>query len=184
MKIHSTEIEGLMIIVPDIFEDFRGYFFESFQKSKYNFLNKEIQFVQDNEASSSYGVIRGLHYQLFPYGQAKLVRAVTGEILDVAVDIRPGSNTYGQHFSILLSEENKHQLYIPEGFAHGYAVLSPGAIFSYKCSNYFNPKYEAGIHYADPKLGIDWKLKTENIIISEKDLQLPYFGKHSPYESE
>jgi dTDP-4-dehydrorhamnose 3,5-epimerase len=182
MQIHSTAFEGLFIIEPTIFRDNRGYFYESFQLLNYSFLDKNIQFVQDNEASSEFGVIRGLHYQIPPYGQAKLVRAVVGQILDVVIDIRPGSSTYGKTFSIELTEQNKFQLFIPVGFAHGYSVLSPKAIFSYKCTEYYNPDHEAGIHYRDPSVNIDWKLNEDQIIVSEKDQKLPNLGDHRPYE--
>ena len=168
MKVIDTEIEGLVILEPQVFGDDRGYFFESFSLKRF-----EEKFVQDNESKSKYGVLRGLHYQLPPYTQAKLVRVVKGRVLDVAVDIRKGSPTFGKHVAVELSEENKLQFFLPKGFAHGFAVLSEEAIFQYKCDEYYAPDHEGAIRYDDPELGIDWKLPVEDIILSEKDKKHP-----------
>ena len=177
----DTEITGLKIIEPNVWHDDRGYFFESFQAKKWAEFGIECQFVQDNEAFSSRGVLRGLHYQLPPFGQAKLVRVAFGEVLDVVVDIRPNSKTYGKHFRILLSGENKRQLFIPKGFAHGYIVVSENALFQYKCDQYYAQNYEAGIIFNDPGMNIDWELDPEAFIVSEKDKKLPVFGNHQPW---
>ena len=175
MEIIDTKIPDLRIIKPKVFEDTRGYFFESYNENK--FLEKElnIKFVQDNESQSQFGVIRGLHYQLKPYSQTKLVRVIKGSVLDVAVDIRKGSPTFGWWESIELTEKNKLQLLIPKGFAHGFVVLSEIAIFSYKCDEFYKPDYEKGIIYNDSKLNIDWKIDASKIIISERDKKLPKF---------
>lgn len=178
MPFKETGIEGLLIFEPRVFEDKRGYFFESFNKRLFEEAGIHADFVQDNQALSGYGVLRGLHYQIEPMAQAKLVRVLEGRVLDVAVDLREGSPTYGQHFSIELSAENKLQLYIPRGFAHGYAVLSERAVFFYKCDNYYSPEHEGGIRFDDPALGIDWQLPPEAIILSEKDSRLPRLGQH------
>ncbi|MGE0077951.1 MAG: dTDP-4-dehydrorhamnose 3,5-epimerase [Bacteroidales bacterium] len=176
MKVTKTDIPDLLIIEPKVFEDSRGYFFESFNLSKYKDLGIDITFIQDNESKSSFGVIRGLHYQLSPYSQTKLVRAVQGKILDVAVDIRQNSPTFGKHFSIELSTENKIQLLIPKGFAHGFSVLSETATVFYKCDNLYTPEAERGIQYNDPQLNIDWKINSEQAIISSKDKVYPEFS--------
>lgn len=173
MKVEETYLEGCFLIKPMIFNDKRGFFFESFNAQKFfDLTGTSPNFIQDNQSSSSYGVLRGLHYQLAPYAQAKLVSVIQGEVLDVCVDIREGSPTYGKSFSILLNEDNKFQLYIPRGFAHGFVVTSPQAIFQYKCDNYYAPDHESGIIYNDPELQIDWGINTEKLIVSEKDKNL------------
>jgi len=174
MKVIKTELEGVVILEPTIFRDERGCFFESF--SLRDFVEKVLKttFVQDNESHSAYGVVRGLHYQLPPAAQAKLVRVVRGEVLDVAVDIRRGSPTFGRHVAVRLSEENHRQLFIPRGFAHGFAVLSgDGAVFQYKCDNYYAPQAEGALAFDDPALGINWMVPPEARIVSEKDRQSP-----------
>lgn len=182
MKAEKTNIDGLIIVTPDIFHDRRGYFFESFNaRSFYDLTGLNIDFVQDNESLSGISVLRGLHYQLPPYEQAKLIRVVKGKVIDIAVDIREGSETYGQYFSIELSEENKKQLFIPPGFAHGFLSLSNDTILSYKCSNYYDQASEAGIRYDDPILRIDWKVDKNKLALSEKDTDLPSFGDHKRY---
>lgn len=175
MKVVETGIKGVLILEPQVFGDSRGYFFESFSQKQFDELVGETVFVQDNESKSSYGVVRGLHYQLPPYTQAKLVRVVKGCVWDVAVDLRKGSETYGQHIAVELSEENKKQFFIPKGFAHGFAVLSEEAIFQYKCDHYYAPGHEGGIKFDDAALGIDWRIPREKMILSEKDLQLGGF---------
>lgn len=175
MKVVETGIKGVLILEPQVFGDSRGYFFESFSQKQFDELVGETVFVQDNESKSSYGVVRGLHYQLPPYTQAKLVRVVKGSVWDVAVDLRKGSETYGQHIAVELSEENKRQFFIPKGFAHGFAVLSEEAIFQYKCDHYYAPGHEGGIKFDDAALGIDWRIPREEMILSEKDLQLGGF---------
>lgn len=175
MGIVKCHIEGIYIIEPDIFGDQRGYFFESFSQKRFDEEIGEIVFVQDNESKSSYGVLRGLHYQLPPYTQSKLVRVVKGSVWDVAVDIRQGSPTFGQHIAIELTEDNKKQLFISHGFAHGFVVLSEEAIFQYKCDNYYAPGYEGAIRFDDEKLNIDWKIPTKDMILSEKDKRHPAF---------
>ena len=174
MNVKETKLKGCFIIEPTIFKDKRGYFVESFNQKRFNeALDMDINFVQDNESQSSKGVLRGLHYQLGKHAQAKLVRVIKGSVLDVVVDLRPKSLTYGKHFSIELSEQNKTQLFIPRGFAHAFLVLEDHTIFSYKCDNFYNKESEAGIIYNDPELGIDWNCNTEELIISDKDLVLP-----------
>ena len=173
MKVIDTEIEGLVILEPQVFGDDRGYFFESFSLKRFEEKVSKTVFLQDNESKSKYGVLRGLHYQLPPYTQAKLVRVVKGRVLDVAVDIRKGSPTFGKHVAVELSEENKLQFFLPKGFAHGFAVLSEEAVFQYKCDEYYAPDHEGAIRYDDPELGIDWKLPVEDIILSEKDKKHP-----------
>ncbi|MCB8964044.1 MAG: dTDP-4-dehydrorhamnose 3,5-epimerase [Bacteroidales bacterium] len=173
MRIAKTNIPDLLTIEPNIYEDGRGYFFESYSASKLNEQGGDITFVQDNESKSSYGVIRGLHYQLSPYAQTKLVRVISGKILDVVVDIRQGSPTFGKHISIELSSENKMQLLVPKGFAHGFSVLSETTIVLYKCDNYYNPASERGICYNDPALGIDWRIEPDKAIVSSKDKVYP-----------
>ena len=173
MKVIETEIEGVFILEPRVFGDDRGYFFESFSLKHFEEKVSKMVFVQDNESKSKYGVLRGLHYQLPPYTQAKLVRVVKGRVLDVAVDIRKGSPTFGKYVAVELSEENKLQFFLPKGFAHGFAVLSEEAIFQYKCDEYYAPDYEGAICFDDPDLGIDWRLPLEDIILSEKDKKHP-----------
>ena len=169
MKVIKTNISDVVILEPRVFGDERGYFFESFSQREFNEQVAEVTFVQDNESKSSYGVVRGLHYQLPPYTQAKLVRVVEGEVLDVVVDLRKNSATFGKHVAVVLSGENKRQFFIPKGFAHGFAVLSPQAVFQYKCDNYYAPQYESGIQFDDPALGIDWKIPEAEMILSAKD---------------
>ena len=173
MEIIKTAIEGVVIIEPRIFKDARGYFFESFSQKEFNEKVMPINFVQDNESMSSYGVMRGLHYQKMPYTQSKLVRCVKGAVLDVAVDIRKGSPTFGQHVAVELTEENHRQFFVPRGFAHGFAVLSETAIFQYKCDNFYAPQADAGIQLLDEELGIDWRIPTAEALLSEKDLKHP-----------
>lgn len=171
MEVIKTSIEGVVIIEPRIFRDVRGYFFESFSQKEFDEKIRPIQFVQDNESMSSYGVMRGLHFQRPPYTQSKLVRCVRGRVLDVAVDIRKGSPTYGQHVAVELTEENHRQFFIPRGFAHGFAVLSETAVFQYKCDNFYAPQADGGISIKDESLGIDWQIPVEKAILSEKDLR-------------
>ena len=175
----ETKLKGCFILEPKIFEDSRGYFFESFNQNTFNTLiGQEINFIQDNESFSSKGVLRGLHYQTGEFAQAKLVRVIKGSVLDVAVDIRKNSVTFGHYISIELSEENKKQMFVPRGFAHGFIVLSDTAIFSYKCDNFYNKEAECGIIYDDDSLNINWTLKENELIISEKDMLLPLL-KHA-----
>ena len=169
MRVINTDIEGVVIIEPEVFGDSRGYFMESFSERDFHKFIAPVKFVQDNESRSRYGVVRGLHYQREPYAQSKLVRCVVGRVLDVAVDIREGSPTYGKHVAVELSAENHRQLFIPKGFAHGFAVLSQEAIFAYKCDEFYHPEAEAGIAWNDSKIGIDWRLPEEDIILSDKD---------------
>lgn len=169
MKIIETNIEGLIIIEPTVYGDSRGYFMESYSKKIFQELIGDIDFVQENESKSKYGVVRGLHFQKEPYAQSKLVRVVKGAVWDIAVDIRNDSPTFGQHLAIELSEENKRQLFIPKGFAHGFSVISEEAIFQYKCDNYYNPESEDAILWNDPQLNIDWKIPYNDVILSEKD---------------
>ena len=172
----ETKLQGCFIFEPQVFEDNRGYFIESFNQNTFNeIIGKNINFVQDNESFSQKGTLRGLHYQQGAYAQAKLVRVIQGKVLDIAVDIRKNSPTFGEYVSVELSEENKNQLFIPRGFAHGFVVLSDKAIFSYKCDNFYNKQSEDGIIYNDKTLNIDWKLKYDELILSEKDLELPTF---------
>ena len=178
MPFTETSIKGLWVFEPKVFADNRGYFFESFNERTFSQLGIEFNFVQDNESKSEYGVVRGLHYQVGIHAQAKLVRAVTGEILDVCVDIRPESSTYGEVFSIILSEENKKQLLIPRGLAHGYSVLSKEAIFFYKCDNFYSKEHEGGVQYNDPQLNIDWKVPHSEMKLSDKDKNHPKLGHH------
>ena len=169
MKVIETDIPEVKIIEPKIFEDSRGYFFESFNEKVFKEKVCNTTFIQDNESRSSYGVLRGLHYQLPPCAQSKLVRVIKGKVLDVAVDIRKGSPTFKQWVSVVLNEENKRQFFVPRGFAHGYVVLSEEAIFAYKVDNIYAPEYERGIAYNDLLLKIDWKIKNDDVILSEKD---------------
>lgn len=173
MEVVRTDIEGLVIIEPRLFKDQRGWFFESFSERDFAEKVAPVKFVQDNESKSSYGVLRGLHFQKPPYAQAKLVRVVKGRVLDVAVDIRIGSPTYGRYEAVELSEENHRQLFIPRGFAHGFCVLSDEAVFQYKCDNYYAPDSEAAIRWDDPDLAIDWGIPAEDLILSEKDAHHP-----------
>ena len=176
MKFSKTNINGVILIEPNIIKDQRGYFMESYHQKNINNLIGDINFVQDNESESSRGVLRGLHFQKPPYVQAKLVRCLKGRVLDVALDLRKDSKTYGCFKTTLLSEENKYQLFIPKGFAHGFVVLSETAIFSYKVDNYYNPDFESGILWNDSSLKIDWKIPKDEIIVSEKDNNLPTFN--------
>ncbi len=176
MKVIQTHIDGLVIIEPTVYGDTRGYFMESFSEKRFREKVCDVKFVQENESKSKYGVVRGLHYQNPPYSQAKLVRVIKGVVWDVAVDIRRESPTFGQHVAIELSEENKRQLFIPKGFAHGFSVLSDEAIFQYKCDNYYHPESEGAILWNDPQLNIDWKIPKEEIILSEKDMKNNLFA--------
>ena len=174
MKFTETKLKGCFILEPTVFGDHRGYFYESFNKQVFeSAVGHEVNFVQDNQSSSSYGTLRGLHYQKGEHAQAKLVRVLSGEVLDVAVDLREGSETYLQHIAVRLSAENKKQLFVPRGFAHGFVVLSETAEFFYKCDNFYNKDSEGGIRYDDQKLNIDWILKDNEVILSEKDEILP-----------
>jgi dTDP-4-dehydrorhamnose 3,5-epimerase len=175
MPFIETGIPGLVVFEPKIFEDSRGYFFESYSVKIFSEAGINETFVQDNQSNSSYGVIRALHYQLNPYAQAKLIRAIDGEIFDAVIDIRKGSPTYGKQFSIILSAENKKQLFIPVGFAHGFSVLSKAATIHYKCTGFYNKESEGGIRFDDPAFNIDWRIPKGKEIISEKDAQLPFF---------
>ena len=177
MEILQTPLQDLLIIKPRVFEDQRGYFFESFNANVFQEAGLNYNFVQDNESKSSYGVVRGLHYQLNPYAQAKLVRVIEGKVFDVAVDLRKGSPTFGKWYGEILSGENKTQLLIPRGFAHGFSVLSPTAVFIYKCDNFYNRESEAGIHIMDEKLAIDWNLKAGEMVVSDKDQKQPGFDQ-------
>ena len=169
MRVIKTDIEGVVIIEPEVFGDSRGYFMESYSQSKFDGEVAPIRFVQDNRSHSRYGVVRGLHYQRAPYAQSKLVSCVVGRVLDVAVDIREGSPTYGKYVAVELSAENHRQLFIPKGFAHGFAVLSQEALFEYKCDEFYHPEAECGIAWDDPTIGIDWRLPKEDITLSDKD---------------
>ncbi|SEM53397.1 dTDP-4-dehydrorhamnose 3,5-epimerase [Prevotella sp. ne3005] len=176
MEVIKTNIDGLFIIEPQIFKDSRGYFFESFSQREFDekvtpIIGQKITFVQDNESMSSYGVMRGLHFQCPPFTQSKLVRCVKGAVLDVAVDIRKGSPTYGQHVAVELTEENHRQFFISKGFAHGFAVLSETAVFQYKCDEFYHPETDGGISILDDSLGIDWHIPTDKAILSEKDIK-------------
>ena len=173
MQIIKTELEGILIIEPKVFGDDRGYFFESFSERDFCENIREVRFVQDNESKSRYGVLRGLHFQKPPYAQSKLVRVVKGAVLDVAVDIRRGSPTFGQHVAVELTEDNHRQLFIPRGFAHGFSVLTDEVIFQYKCDNFYAPQAEGAIAWDDPDLGIDWRIPADKIILSAKDTAHP-----------
>ena len=173
MNIIKTEIDGVVIIEPRLFKDDRGYFFESYSEKDFNAQVREIKFVQDNESKSSYGVLRGLHFQKPPYAQSKLVRVIKGAVLDVAVDIRKGSPTFGKHVAVELTEDNHRQFFIPRGFAHGFSVLTPEVIFQYKCDNFYAPQSEGALAWDDPDLGIDWRIPSDKIILSEKDRHRP-----------
>ena len=174
MQIIQTDIDGVLIIEPKVFGDSRGYFFESFNAKEFKEkTGLEINFVQDNESMSTYGVMRGLHFQRPPYTQSKLVRCVRGKVLDVAVDIRKGSPTYGQHVAVELTEDNHRQFFVPKGFAHGFAVLSETAVFQYKCDNFYAPQADGGISILDSSLGIDWRIPADKAVLSDKDLRHP-----------
>ncbi len=175
MEIEPTFVEGCFIVKPKIFEDQRGTFFESFNHQLFKEkTGLQIDFIQDNQSISSKGTLRGLHFQTGDFAQAKLVRVILGEVLDVAVDLRPGSKTYGKHFSIVLNDQNNFQLFVPRGFAHGFITLSETAIFAYKCDNYYHKPSEQGVKYNDPDLNIDWNLDPSEMLLSEKDSILPY----------
>lgn len=171
MEVIKTDIEGVVIIEPRLFKDARGYFFESYSKREFDEKVRPVDFVQDNESMSSRGVMRGLHFQRPPFTQSKLVRCVKGAVLDVAVDIRKGSPTYGKHVAVELTEDNHRQFFVPRGFAHGFAVLSDIAVFQYKCDNYYHPEADGGISIQDESLGIDWLIDPTKAILSEKDLR-------------
>ena len=173
MQVIKTDIEGVLIIEPRLFRDARGYFFESFSQREFDEKVRHIDFCQDNESMSSYGVMRGLHFQRPPYSQSKLVRCVRGRVLDVAVDIRKGSPTYGKHVAVELTEDNHRQFFIPRGFAHGFSVLSDTAVFQYKCDNFYHPEADGGISILDDSLGIDWRIPTEHANLSDKDTKHP-----------
>ena len=183
MDVIKTDIDGVVIIKPRIFTDSRGYFFESYSKKEFDEKVRPVDFVQDNESCSTKGVMRGLHFQLPPFTQAKLVRCVKGAVLDVAVDIRKGSPTYGKHVAVELTEDNHLQFFVPRGFAHGFAVLSDIAVFQYKCDNYYAPQADGGISIADPSLGIDWGIAFEEAILSDKDKKHPLLKEFdSPFD--
>ena len=187
MEVLKTALDGVLILEPRVFNDPRGYFFESFSQREFDekltpILGHSIRFVQDNESMSSYGVMRGLHFQRPPFTQSKLVRCVAGATLDVAVDIRKGSPTYGQHVAVELTADNHRQLFIPKGFAHGFAVLSETAVFQYKCDEFYHPEADGGISILDESLGIDWKIPADKAILSEKDLRHPRLDEfESPF---
>lgn len=177
MPFQKTDIPDLLVFEPKVFEDSRGYFFEAYNEQAFLQEGVQIRFVQDNQSLSSRGVIRGLHYQLPPYAQTKLVRVLQGRILDAAVDIRKGSPTFGRHFLVELSAENRKQLFIPAGFAHGFSVLSETAVVLYKCDQFYHKESEGGIRYDDPFLNIDWQIEKDEAVVSEKDLALPLFSQ-------
>ncbi len=188
MEVIKTDIDGVLIIEPKVFGDVRGYFFESFSQREFDekvapMLGHKVNFVQDNESKSSYGVMRGLHFQRPPFTQSKLVRCVKGAVLDVAVDIRKGSPTYGQHVVVELTEDNHRQFFVPRGFAHGFAVLSETAVFQYKCDEFYHPEADGGISIIDDSLGIDWKIHMERALLSEKDTKHVLFKDfESPFD--
>lgn len=185
MEVIRTQLEGVVIIEPKLFGDARGYFFESFSQREFEAKVRKINFVQDNESMSSYGVMRGLHFQRPPFAQSKLVRCVKGAVLDVAVDIRKGSPTYGQHVAVELTEGNHRQFFVPRGFAHGFSVLSETAVFQYKCDNFYAPQADGGISILDTSLGIDWKIPTDRALLSEKDTKHPCLKDFdSPFDIE
>lgn len=173
MEVIQTAIDGVVIIEPRLFNDERGYFFESFSQRDFERQVRTVRFVQDNESKSSYGVLRGLHFQKPPFAQSKLVRVIKGAVLDVAVDIRKGSPTFGRHVAVELTEDNHRQFFIPRGFAHGFSVLTPEVVFQYKCDNFYAPQHEGALAWDDPDLGIDWQLPSDSIILSEKDRHHP-----------
>ena len=174
MQVIKTDIEDVVIIEPKVYGDSRGYFFESFSERDFNTQVREVKFVQDNESKSKYGVLRGLHFQKPPYAQSKLVRVVKGAVLDVAVDLRIGSPTFGKYVAIELNEDNHRQLFIPRGFAHGFVVLTSEVIFQYKCDNFYAPEYEGAVAWNDPDLNIDWRVSVDKVILSDKDTKNPY----------
>ena len=188
MNIIQTAIPGVLIIEPKVFSDSRGYFFESFSQREFDekaapILGRSIRFVQDNESKSCYGVMRGLHFQRPPYAQSKLIRCVRGAVQDIVVDIRKGSPTYGRHVSVDLTEDNHLQLFVPKGFAHGFAVLSETAVFQYKCDEFYHPESDGGISILDESLGIDWRIPADKAILSDKDLKHPRLAEfESPFE--
>lgn len=183
MNVIHTDIKDVVIIEPKVFKDARGYFFESYSKKEFDEKVRPVDFVQDNESCSAKGVLRGLHFQIPPYAQSKLVRCVKGAVLDVAVDIRKGSPTYGCHVAVELTESNRLQMFIPRGFAHGFAVMSDIAVFQYKCDNFYHPEADGGISVLDPSLGIDWRISVENAILSEKDTKHPLLSEfNSPFD--
>lgn len=185
MNVIQTEIPGVVIIEPKLFGDSRGYFFESFSERDFEENVARTHFVQDNESKSCYGVLRGLHFQKPPYAQAKLVRVIKGRVLDVAVDIRKGSPTYGKHVAVELTEDNHRQFFIPRGFAHGFAVLSEEAVFQYKCDNYYAPQSEGAVAWNDPDLDIDWGVPADKVLLSEKDSRHPRLrDAEIPFEFE
>lgn len=177
MKVIKTELDGVVILEPRLFQDERGYFFESFSQRDFDAMVRPIRFVQDNESRSSYGVLRGLHFQKPPFTQSKLVRVIEGTVMDVAVDIRKGSPTFGKHVSVELSGDNHRQLFLPRGFAHGFVVLSETALFQYKCDNFYAPESEGALAWDDPSLGIDWKVPSDKIQLSPKDRNHPKLGE-------
>ncbi len=182
MNFIPTEIPGVLLLEPKVFGDERGYFFESWNQDVYKEIGIDSVFLQDNESKSRFGVLRGLHYQVPPYTQAKLIRVISGEILDIAVDIRAGSPTFGRHVAVELSGENKRQIFVPRGFAHGFAVLSREAVVAYKCDNRYMPSHERGIAFDDPALGIDWRIRPDRWILSPKDASLPSFSEIEPWK--
>lgn len=187
MEVLKTSIDGVLIIEPRVFRDARGYFFESFSQREFDekvgaILGHTVEFVQDNESMSSYGVMRGLHFQRPPFTQAKLVRVVKGSVLDVAVDLRKDSPTFGKHVAVELTEENHRQFFVPRGFAHGFAVLSETAIFQYKCDEFYHPEADAGISIQDDSLGIDWRIPVEQAILSAKDLKHAKLGELTDFD--
>jgi dTDP-4-dehydrorhamnose 3,5-epimerase len=182
----TLHLPGLVLFEPKVFHDHRGYFFESFHQKRFEeAVGRPVQFVQDNQSRSHHGVMRGLHFQVPPHAQAKLIRVVQGQILDVVVDVRAGSPTFGQYAAVVLSEHNKKQLFVPAGFAHGFVVQSESAEICYRCDQYYAPAHEAGLHFADPALGIDWQAPLDRIVASEKDLMLPMLAQFStPFQFE
>jgi len=184
MKVIKTAIPDVLIFEPKVFGDERGYFMESFREDIIKEHIGNVNFVQDNESFSEYGVLRGLHFQRPPFTQSKLVRVIQGEVLDVVVDIRLNSPTYGKHVAVRLSDENKAILWVPKGFAHGFVVLSKTALFSYKCDNYYSPKHDAGLFWNDPEIGINWQLPSNEIKLSEKDKNLPFLDRTADFSYE
>lgn len=182
MEFKKTSIDGVYVIEPRVFNDARGYFFETWKKSEFEANIGPVEFVQDNESKSSFGVLRGLHYQKGEFSQAKLVRVIKGKVLDVAVDIRKSSPTFGQYEMVELSDENKRQFFIPRGFAHGFLVLSDEAIFTYKVDNIYAPQAEAGIRWNDPDVGIQWPIDLDKVMTSEKDLKQPFLRDAEVFE--
>jgi len=185
MNIIKTEVEGVMILEPKVFGDDRGYFTETFRQDIFEeAVGHNVDFIQDNESKSSYGVLRGLHYQLPPFSQSKLVRVINGSVIDVAVDIREGSPTFGKHVAVELSGENKRQLFVPRGFAHGFVVTSETAVFAYKVDNYYAPEYDRGVVYNDPSIGISWGVDVEKLLLSEKDMKQPALAEADLFKYE